>query len=104
MRERSPVAHASQVRTPTLILHARDDRRCPLAMGKMFHQSLLARGVPTQMVIYPDEGHGIRQPKHQVDVLERTLAWFAQRDAAAPVKINTLGDSITKGVRSGVAA
>ncbi|HUG70743.1 MAG TPA: prolyl oligopeptidase family serine peptidase, partial [Pirellulaceae bacterium] len=104
MDERSPFAHASQVRTPTLILHSRDDRRCPLAMGKMFHQALLAHGVPTQMVIYPDEGHGIRQPRHQVDVLQRTLAWFAAYDTSAPVKIITLGDSITKGLRSGVTA
>jgi acyl-CoA thioesterase-1 len=104
MREHSPFAHAGKVRTPTLILHSRDDRRCPLPMGKMFHQALLSRGVPTQMVIYPDEGHGIKQPKHQVDVLQRTLAWFARHDVTAPVKIITLGDSITKGVRTGVSA
>ena len=104
MREHSPIAHVQNVRTPTLILHSRDDRRCPLAMGKMFHQALLDRGVPAQMVIYPDEGHGIRQPKHQVDVLQRTLAWFAAHDTTAPAKIITLGDSITKGVRSGVSA
>src|SRR5262245_57349082 len=104
MHERSPFAHAAQIRTPTLVLHSRDDRRCPLPMGRMFHQALLARGVHTQMVIYPDEGHGIRQPKHQVDVLKRTLAWFADHDVSAPVKVVTLGDSITKGVRSGVTA
>jgi dipeptidyl aminopeptidase/acylaminoacyl peptidase len=28
------------------------------------------------MVIYPDEGHGIRQPRHREDVLRRLLAWF----------------------------
>ena len=73
-------------------------------MGRMFHQALLARGVPTQMVIYPDENHGIKQPKQQVDVLQRTLAWFAAHDVNAPVEIVMLGDSITKGVRSGVTA
>jgi dipeptidyl aminopeptidase/acylaminoacyl peptidase/lysophospholipase L1-like esterase len=104
MREHSPFHYAGNVRTPTLILHSRDDRRCPLAMGRMFHKALLSRGTPTQFVIYPDEGHGIRQPKHQVDVLKRTLAWFAAHDAKAPVKIVTLGDSITKGVRTGVTA
>ena len=103
MRKHSPLAHVQQVRTPTLILHSRDDRRVPLPMGRMFHQALLARGVPTQMVIYPDEGHGIRQPKHQVDVLRRMLAWFAAHDVGAPMKIVTLGDSITKGSRPGVA-
>jgi len=40
-----------------------------LLMGRMFHEALRARGVPTEMVVYPGEGHGIRQPHAQ----ERSL-------------------------------
>lgn len=80
MRKHSPLTYAADVKTPTLILHARDDRRVPLPMGRMFYQALKSRGVPTQMVIYPDEGHGIKQPRHQEDVLRRTLAWFEKYD------------------------
>ena len=79
-RKHSPITYANKVKTPTLILHARDDRRCPLPMGKAFHQALLANGVDTQMVIYPNEGHGIRQPRHREDVYRRVLAWFAKHD------------------------
>jgi dipeptidyl aminopeptidase/acylaminoacyl peptidase/lysophospholipase L1-like esterase len=104
MHEHSPFAHAGKIRTPTMILHATEDRRCPIAMGRMFHQALLARRVPTQMVVYPHENHGIKQPTHQVDVLQRTLAWFSAHDVDAPVEIVMLGDSITKGVRPGVTA
>jgi dipeptidyl aminopeptidase/acylaminoacyl peptidase len=82
MRSHSPIAYVDRVSTPTLILHSREDRRCPLPMGRMHHQSLVSRGVPTQMVIYPDEGHAIRQPRHQADVLRRVLAWFAEHDPA----------------------
>jgi dipeptidyl aminopeptidase/acylaminoacyl peptidase len=32
--------------------------------------------VPTQLVIYSNEGHGIRQPAHQLDIQKRTVAWF----------------------------
>jgi dipeptidyl aminopeptidase/acylaminoacyl peptidase len=78
MQRHSPISYADRITTPTLILHSRDDRRCPLPMGRMFYQSLVSRGVPTSMVIYPDEGHGIRQPRHQADVLRRVLAWFAE--------------------------
>lgn len=78
MRRHSPITYADKVTTPTLVLHAREDRRCPLAMGKMFHQSLLSAGVPTQMVVYPGENHGIRRPRHREDVLRRVLAWFAR--------------------------
>lgn len=80
MRRHSPLTYAAAIETPTLILHSRDDRRCPIPMGRMFYQALHARGVPTQMVVYPDEGHGIRQPRHREDVLRRALAWFAEHD------------------------
>jgi dipeptidyl aminopeptidase/acylaminoacyl peptidase len=88
MRRHSPFTYAGSVRTPTLVLHSRDDRRCPLPMGRMFYQALRANGVPSEMVIYPNEGHGIRQPRHQEDVLRRALAWFDRYDrrADAPPK------------------
>ena len=79
-KKHSPLTYANKIKTPTLVLHARDDRRCPLPMGKAFHQALLANEVPTQMVIYPNEGHGIRQPRHREDVYRRVLAWFAKYD------------------------
>jgi acylaminoacyl-peptidase len=76
LRRHSPLTYAAEVRTPTLILHARDDRRCPLPMGRMFHRALEQTGVPTELVIYPGEGHPIKQPRHREDMLRRTLAWF----------------------------
>jgi acylaminoacyl-peptidase len=79
-KKHSPLTYADKIKTPTLILHAKDDRRCPLPMGKAFHQALLANEVPTQMVIYPNEGHGIRSPRHREDVYRRVLAWFAKHD------------------------
>ena len=53
-------------------------------MGQMFYRALRANGVETAMVIYPGEGHGIRQPKHRVDVLRRTLDWFQAHDTFRP--------------------
>lgn len=80
LRDRSPLTHVGRVETPTLILHSRDDRRCPLPMGVAYHNALRRRGVPTAMVIYPGEPHGIRQPRHREDVLRRILDWFARHD------------------------
>ena len=76
MRRHSPITYAGNVLTPTLVLHAREDRRVPLALGQMLHRSLLSRGVPTEMVIYPGEGHGIRRPRHREDLLRRVVDWF----------------------------
>lgn len=80
MRQHSPLTHAHQVRTPTLILHATNDRRCPVAMGKMFYRVLKENGVDTQLVLYPDEGHPIKQLPHREDVLRRVLNWFEKHN------------------------
>jgi dipeptidyl aminopeptidase/acylaminoacyl peptidase len=81
IKDHSPLASAYRVKTPTLILHAANDRRCPLPMGKAYYQALKANGVETQMVIYPEEGHPIKQLPHQEDVLTRVLDWFGKHDA-----------------------
>ena len=80
MRERSPTTDVHQVKTPTLMLHSDHDRRCPLAMGQMFYRGLKESGCETELVVYKDERHGMWQVKHQADVLERVLAWFAKHD------------------------
>lgn len=80
LREHSPLTHAPKVRTPTLILHATNDRRCPVAMGVMFHRALKTVGVETGLVLYPDEGHPIKQLPHREDVMRRVLEWFEKHD------------------------
>lgn len=83
-RKHSPFTYADKVRTPTLILHADHDRRCPLPMGKMFHRALKSAGVETEMVIYHNERHGIVQLPHQADIYRRVLEWFAKHDVKSP--------------------
>lgn len=74
--ERSPIAHADQVTTPTLILHGENDQRVPIWQGYEFHHALKRCGIPTQMVAYPRTGHVPAEPKLLLDVMERTLAWM----------------------------
>jgi dipeptidyl aminopeptidase/acylaminoacyl peptidase len=74
--ERSPIAHADRVTTPTLILHGEHDQRVPLWQGYEFHNALKRRGIPTQMVIYPRTGHVPSEPKLLLDVMGRILAWM----------------------------
>lgn len=78
LRKHSPLTYADAVKTPTLLLLSSGDRRCPPAMGRAFHKALHARDVPTELIIYPDEPHDLRQPGHREDALRRTLDWFQQ--------------------------
>ncbi len=68
MRKLSPLTYADRVKTPTLILHSRDDRRCPLPMGQAFHQALRAQG--------PDPAGDLSQrgPRHSPAATSRGRA------------------------------
>jgi dipeptidyl aminopeptidase/acylaminoacyl peptidase len=72
----SPLRFARQVQTPTLFIHGENDNDVHITQAEEMYMALKRRGVETVLVRYPREGHGLREPKHRVDALERTLAWF----------------------------
>ena len=72
----SPITYIKKVKTPTLVLHGDRDSEVPTPQGYEFWHALKALGVPTELVIYPEEGHAIAKPEHQRDIEERLLAWF----------------------------
>jgi dipeptidyl aminopeptidase/acylaminoacyl peptidase len=78
IRTYSPISYVQNVTTPTMIWHGEDDIRVPLSQGLEFYNSLRMLGVPTEMVIYPGEQHGLDRPIHQIDQIQRTLDWFAR--------------------------
>ena len=72
------MAWITKAKTPTLILHGQADDRVPPGQGQELYLGLKKLGVPTEFVTYPREPHGFREPNHQVDKIERELAWFAK--------------------------
>ena len=72
----SPLRYAKQAQTPTLFIHGEQDNDVHITQAEEMYMALRRRGVETVLVRYPREGHGLREPKHRVDSLERTLAWF----------------------------
>ncbi|MEP6992990.1 MAG: S9 family peptidase [Acidobacteriota bacterium] len=73
-----PFLHADRIRTPTLFLCGEDDFNVPLINSEQMYQALRSLGVPTELVIYPGQSHGIRKPSYLKDRLERYLAWYDQ--------------------------
>ncbi|RSM40576.1 S9 family peptidase [Amycolatopsis balhimycina DSM 5908] len=74
----SPITHAHRIRTPTLILHGEDDTNVPLSQADLLHHALRDRGVEHEYVVYPREGHSLRERDHQLDGLRRTREWFSR--------------------------
>ncbi|GAA3573299.1 S9 family peptidase [Amycolatopsis ultiminotia] len=73
---RSPVLHASNARTPCLNVAGAHDHCTPPGQAREFHHALRANGVPSALLIYPEEGHGVRAFPAQLDFLARALQWF----------------------------
>ncbi len=77
-RERSPMTHVGRARTPALIQQGESDLRVPISQGYELYNALKRQGIPTRMVTYPRQPHGIREPRLLRDVAERNLAWMEQ--------------------------
>ncbi|MGA2561660.1 MAG: prolyl oligopeptidase family serine peptidase, partial [Terracidiphilus sp.] len=72
----SAIDYIKQARTPTLVVVGDRDGECPAPQSFEFWHALRDEHVPTQLVIYPNEGHGFVDPVHRRDVMERAVAWF----------------------------
>jgi len=83
-----PFLHADRIKTPTLFLGGERDFNVPVQGGQQMYQALRSLGVDTQLIIYPNENHGIQRPSYVRDRYERYLAWYDKyvKKNAAPVK------------------
>ena len=72
----SPLAHVQNVTTPTMFLHGENDNDVHITQAEQMFTALRQRGIEAELVRYPREGHGFREPKHRLDAAERTVAWF----------------------------
>ncbi len=74
----SPIFEVDRVTTPTLFLHGERDLICPIGQAKEMFRALRDRGVATECVIYPREGHPIRERAHRLDMLQRGVEWLCR--------------------------
>jgi len=72
----SAITYIKKARTPTFIYVGERDIEVPPTQSIEYWHALKELGVPTGLVIYPDEGHGIRGAEHAADVQRRSVAWF----------------------------
>lgn len=79
-----PFLQANRIRTPTLFVVGEKDWNVPAHATEQMYQALRAQGLDTQMIVYPDQHHGIALPSFKLDRLQRYIAWFDQRVGVAP--------------------
>ena len=72
----SAIGYIHNVKTPTFAYVGERDIECPAPQTQEFWRAMQTMNVPTAVMIYPGEGHGLRDPEHVADASRRTLAWF----------------------------
>ena len=72
----SPFNAIDKVVTPTLVMGGEKDWNVPIQNSEQIYQALKRMGIPTQLVVYPGQPHGLRIPSYQKDRLERYLQWY----------------------------
>ena len=72
----SPFNRVEQVTTPTLIMGGEKDWNVPIQNSEQLYQALRRRGIPTQLVVYPDQPHGLGPASYRRDRHERYLEWY----------------------------
>src|SRR2546430_1391972 len=72
----SPIHRMDRVRTPTLVLHGANDTNCPVVEAEQMVDEIGRRGVPVELVLFPDEGHGFLKTANRVRAAVETVRWF----------------------------
>ncbi|MDH3440171.1 MAG: S9 family peptidase, partial [Gammaproteobacteria bacterium] len=83
-----PFLHADRIKTPTLFMVGELDWNVPLINSEQMYQALRSLNVPTQLIVYPGEHHGLSKPSYIQDRLERTIAWYAEYIDQDPERIS----------------
>ena len=74
----APIRHVKQWRTPTLIIHGELDYRCPINEGLNLFEALQYHGVPSELLVFPDENHWILKPRNIVAWYEAVLEFIGR--------------------------
>ena len=74
--ERSALKHVAAAHTPTMLMHGENDNDVPIAEAEQFFIALKDVGTEAVFVRYPREGHGLSETGHNIDSMNRCIAWY----------------------------
>jgi dipeptidyl aminopeptidase/acylaminoacyl peptidase len=78
LRQLSPIHKMDRIKAPVLVQHGRTDTNVPFIEAEQVVNTLRARGVPTELVDFADEGHGFRKTPNRIRSAVTLVEWFAK--------------------------
>ena len=82
--KRSPFNYVKNINTPVLIIHGDEDQNTFISNSKEMYAALTHLGKKVEFIRYPREGHGINEPNHRIDLMNRCLEWFEKYIKSEP--------------------
>ncbi|MFN3783028.1 MAG: alpha/beta fold hydrolase [Spirosomataceae bacterium] len=73
-----PFLKADRIKTPTQFMVGQEDSNVPAVGSEQMYQALKSLGIDTELIVYPEQFHGISKPSYQKDRIERYVAWFTK--------------------------
>ena len=77
--QRSPLLHADQISCPVLFFQGLQDQVVPPDQTERMAKALRSNGIPVEVRLFDDEGHGFRNQATQIQVLEETETFFRRQ-------------------------
>jgi dipeptidyl aminopeptidase/acylaminoacyl peptidase len=84
LHEVSPLTRVDEIRAPLFIIHGANDPRVPVGEARQIHRSLTERGVPCELNVYEDEGHGLQKLPNRLDAYPKAAAFLERVLARTP--------------------
>jgi dipeptidyl aminopeptidase/acylaminoacyl peptidase len=72
----SPMTHVDRIRAPLFVIHGANDPRVPLGEAEQLHRVLTEKGIPCELLVYDDEGHGLAKLHNRLDAYPRAAAFL----------------------------
>ena len=76
LTEISPLTHIDRLRAPLFLIHGANDPRVPLSEAEQIHRALTERGIPCELLVYEDEGHGLQKLKNRLDAYPKSVEFL----------------------------
>jgi dipeptidyl aminopeptidase/acylaminoacyl peptidase len=74
----NPVNHVDKWRTPMLVITSENDFRIPYTQGLAAFTAAQRRGVPSELLVFPDENHWVLKPKNSLQWHRTVFAWLSK--------------------------
>jgi dipeptidyl aminopeptidase/acylaminoacyl peptidase len=82
----NPMFYAKSFKTPTLVIHGELDYRVPYGNGLELYGVLQSMGVPSRLVVYPNENHWVLSPQNGVYWHYEMQSWLARYIGGSPIE------------------